>query len=132
MKKIDFVLTHPNELPFEALEYLQKALDKTPSNDSSLSEILEKSRIREGYIYVFHSEKVIGCTYVEFLPDIMNIVLLSGEIKNFKKEIKDFYIQIMRDRNISNLCVIGRRGWSSLFKDLQPIGMLYVFQDIGG
>lgn len=122
-----FILTQPDDLPFEALNYLQKAIDKTPGNDSNLREILEKARRNEGAVILIKSEKLLGAMYLELFPDLLNIVLLAGDnINDWKNALTDYLLNLAKERGINHGCVIGRQGWHKIFKNMKPIGMLYV------
>lgn len=125
MKKVDFVLTDRDALPFEALKHLQNAAKRS-------QEDLWKT-LTDGKVYIIKRDKIIGCLYLEFHPDIMNITLLGGDnIREWRDDLVDFLIGLMRKKKLSHICVLGRNGWGGLFKELQPIGMLYVFKDEGG
>lgn len=124
---MNFVLTHPDDLPFEALNYLSKAIEKTPGNDSNLWQILDKARRNEGSIILIKSEKILGALYLEVYPNILNVVLLSGDhVNDWKEGLTDYLLNLMKERGIGNVCVIGRQGWNKIFTRLKPVGMLYV------
>lgn len=127
---IEFILTEPDNLPFEALNYLNKAIEKTPGNNSSLWEILEKARKNEGSIIVIKSDKIQGALYLELFPDLLNIILLAGDnINSWKDDLTKYLLKIAKEHGINHGCVIGRQGWHKIFTNMTPIGMLYV---IGG
>lgn len=126
-------LCHPDRLPFDALTFLSEAIRRTPSNDTNLQEILRNARDGEGQIYILSNEKIVGATYIEFYPQIMNIVLLGGEdIHSWKDQFYDFCIALIREKEINHICVVGRAGWGNIFKQLKPLGMLYLLEDRGG
>lgn len=113
-----------SELTPEIRALLQSALNRTPSNTDTI-----ESTITNGEIWAFYDEgSLIGATYLEFLPDLMNIILMAGnDIASWRDELVSFYIAQMKFMNVKNLCIVGRHGWGSLFKELTPIGMLYTF-----
>jgi len=122
-----FQKTEPDKLPFEALKFLENALNKTPSNDEELWETL-----KTGEIYVISREKIVGCIHLEFHPDLMNIVLLGGEnIKYWRDDLYKFCIDLIKSRGIHHICILGRHGWGSIFKELTPIGMIYHLEEGG-
>lgn len=128
--KIEFIKTDPDELPIEALKYLSASIEKTLSKDTSLSELLNEARKGEGVIYLFRTDKVIGASYVEFHPGLLNIVHLSiDDISKHKAEIIKFFKELMRESGIENLCILSRVGWNRIIKELEPIGMLYTYRE---
>lgn len=119
---IEFIPTHPDQLPFEALKYLSSGLDE----DTKLSDILEEARRGEGTICVIKKEHVIGAFYLQLYPNILNIICLGTEsVKDLKDDLPVFIKKTMRECSVENLVIVSRIGWHRIFKDLTPVGMIY-------
>lgn len=124
--KTEFVEYHPDQLPLEAISYLESALHHTPDNDLTIEDILSQAINGEGSIIVIKNSEIVGCTYIQLFPDVMSIVLLAGkDISEWKQDAQDFYIDLMKKNNIKNLIVVGRKGWGNIFKVLKTKGTLY-------
>lgn len=127
---VEFILTDPDELSLQALEWLSVSVNKTPNGDTPLSEILERGRKGEGQFYLVRSDKPIGAIYLEWLPWALNIVLLGGDyIKDWRDEFHDFCVRLLRERGIKTVIFVGRYGMGKIFPQLKSLGMLYVYED---
>lgn len=110
-----------DELPAEALKFLQSAVENSPGDDLSLWEILRQSEI-----YVVKTDHICGAFCLEFSNEVMNIILLGGEnIHAWKDDLVSFFDEIIDNRNIKRVLVVGRKGWGKLFTRLKPIGTIY-------
>lgn len=118
-------LEHPDRLSFQSLTYLKKAIDINPlKDDPTLWDILNDCRAGKGEIYIWN----LGAMYLEILPEIICLSVLGGEnMKEWKDEISTFIKKIMREKNIKQLCILGRAGWHKIFKELKPIGTFYSY-----
>lgn len=136
MMTVQFRLTASNDLTPRALAWLQVSLDKTPNNETALQEIL--SRDGEFYLVVNEISSVtdeipIGCIYLEWLPEILNIVLLGGDnIKPWRDDLHNFLVNLIRERGITTIMFCGRYGIGKLFPQFKAIGTLYTYKDKGG
>ncbi len=129
---MQFILTDPDDLPLEALNYLQKAIDKAQKSDVKLSNILDEARKGEGSIFVIKSDKIVGALYVQVFSKVLNVVLLGGDnIKDWKDDYSAFIKKTLKEYNLSHLCIIGRNGWGKVFKELKPLGTIYIFENEG-
>lgn len=113
-----------------AQPFLQSALEHTPGESESLSEVLG-----DGDVFVICSDRILGATYIEYvdMPPyglMLNIILLAGEnLEEWRVDYADFIRGLMRQRGIKHLLVLGRRGWHRLFSELSPLGTLYLATD---
>jgi hypothetical protein len=112
----------------QAKEFLNEAAKRTPGEKNSLDEILNG-----GDVYLISDAEPIGATYIEYSDigygEMLNIVLLASKpgTKNlWRDEYKKFIRDLMADRNIRYLCVIGRNGWDSIFPELKSVGTIYI------
>lgn len=118
---MEFIPCDIDLLPFEALKFLQSAIDRTPAQDSTLWEVLRGG----GEVFLMIDGGVIGATYVEFHPEVMNIVLLAGDVGKYRDEVYHFYIDLIKSRGVKNIFICGRAGWGKLFPELRTIGTLF-------
>lgn len=129
---IEFILTNPDDLPSQALAWLQISVNKTPGGQNSLQEIIEHCKKGNGSFYLVKSEKIIGAIYLEWMPDVLNIVLMGGDyIKDWRNEMNDFCVSLIRERGIKTIMFCGRYGLGKIFPQFESIGILYVLRDGG-
>lgn len=132
--KTQFILTDPDDLPFQCLKWLQISLDKTPGNTTLLSEALGGN----GLFYVVRNlnEDIsyhVGVIYLEWSPGALNIVLLGGDnIKEWRNEMHDFCVSLIREKGIKTIMFMGRYGLGKIFPQFKAVGMVYVLEDLGG
>lgn len=126
-------LCHPADLPEKALNFLEDAIRRTPSGSVTIESVLEDAASGKGCIYLVKDPEIKGAVYFEIIPLVMNIVLVGGEdIHAWRDRFSDFCKQVLRQNDIKHLCVLGRTGWGSIFKELTPLGTLYMYEDEGG
>jgi hypothetical protein len=119
---IEFIPTHPDQLPFEALKYLSSALNE----DTKLSDVLDEARRDEGTICVIRNGEVIGAMYLQLYPNVLNIIHLSTKsIQDLKDDLPVFVKKTMKDCGVENLVLVSRIGLHKIFKDLTYVGALY-------
>lgn len=120
-------LESPDNLPFKALKYLESSIKKNPDKDETIWDVLNWAREGRGEIYVLKDHEIIGCCYLEFLPDHLTIVHLGGDIKSLREEVSDEFKSLMKIKKVRYLCILSRIGWDRFFKDLKPIGTFYLY-----
>lgn len=116
-----------SELSTGVIEYLEKALSRTPSVDLTILEVIENINKNEGFSYAIRTEKgIVGATYFEIFEDTLNVVLLSVDnIRKFRGEIVQFYKQKMKELGLTNIIIISRHGWDRVIKDFEFVGAIY-------
>lgn len=116
--KIEKVTKH--QLPMKALQHLKRAHERTPNPSEEFWTFLDC-----GEFYIFDDGETGAC-YIEWPNNILNIVLLGVDnLKDHNREVYDFFIGLMKERDSKLLCVIGRPGWDRLFPELINQGTLY-------
>lgn len=127
---IRFIPTDPDDLPIEALTWLSASIRKTPGNLSSLADILDHSRSSKGSFFLVKSDKLIGCIYFEWLPQALNIVSVGGDnIKDWRNEMHDFCVGLIRERGIKTIMFMGRHGLGKIFPQFKFIGTVFRYED---
>lgn len=122
----------PKDLTEQIKAWLEVSVNKTPSADFTLSDIIERAQRGEGAFYLVSNEVPIGAFYIEWLPWCLNVVLIGGDyIKDWSVEMHDFCIALIREKNIKTICFIGRYGIGKIFPRMKPIGMLFQYDDGG-
>jgi len=110
----------------QARPFLENAVRRTPSPDKTLDETLAG-----GDVYLVSGDEPVGATYIEYTDigygQMMNIVLLGGEkIHEWRADYAKFIRELMGQKNVRYLMVVGRSGWDSIFRELKPIGTVYL------
>jgi len=112
----------PYEIPGEALKLLEKSIRY--SDYSDIWELLED----DGDFFVLKTDKIKGVFYLEEQDDTLEIVVLGGEdIHSWKDEFEEFMRVEMRRRGLSQICALGRGGWTKIFKKAKLIGTYYTY-----
>lgn len=120
-----------DQLSSKAIRLLEKAIISTPCGDYTLADVLSEAKEGKGVIHlILYSNSIYGVSYIVYGMGhnglLQNIVLLSGhKIKLWKDAYHDYVVDLAKQRNCKEICVIGRSGWSRIFSDLKPIGTIY-------
>lgn len=120
------ILTSPDSISFQSLSFLKKAIEKNPlPDDPEIWDILEDARNGKGEIYTWNK----GAMYLEIYPEIVNVMLMGGEdISEWRDEVVSFLKNLMKERGIKNLSILGRGAWHKIAPDLKLIGTFYTYQ----
>jgi len=118
------IKANPRNLSFQSLTYLSKAIAVNPlPDDPTIWDILDDCANGEGEIYTWSK----GAVYIETYPDLLNVALLGGDdVNEWKGEFVKFIRNLLKEKGIKHVSVLGRQGWSRIFKELKPIGTLYI------
>lgn len=84
----------------------------------------------DGQFYLVKYSELIGAIYLEWTPGSLNIVLLGGDnIKEWRNEMHDFCVKLIRERGISTIMFMGRYGLGKIFPQFKSIGMVYRYEE---
>lgn len=131
-QKARFTRIAPNEvrsLAPEARYFLEKTAREAEFAELSAIDVLEGAAAGDGLLYtVTLNAKVTGVVYFMANEDVLNIAHLGGEkLMQWKRELYDFVVQVMREHGYRKLWVISRDGWGRLYPEMKPIGTLFEF-----
>lgn len=117
-----FNQTHPDDLSFQDLTYLNAAAQR---GNTLLREALSNARNNQGTFYT--CEK--GAMYIERFAESLNVVLLGGDdLMAWRDDLTAFMKSLLEAEGVAYLCVLGRYGWHRVLKDLTPLGTIFIGQ----
>lgn len=117
-------------LPAQAVKYLEAAANDGCGDLTAEDAILQaKDGLAE--IYLIHDVQLVGACCVMYgngtQGKILDVALMGGDnVLKYRKELRDYFIDLARKNGCKKLCVIGREGWIKVFPDLQDMGTVYM------
>lgn len=132
MANVSFVRTDPENLPNQAIDYLQDACDAM-KGFCTVDIAIAQTHAGIGFIYCVWIDNVLsGCLFINFRlvegEKKMTLVLLGSELNRLHLWAHDlvyFLRCIKRDQKAHNFTVLGRKGWGKLFKELRHVACVF-------
>lgn len=131
---ITFLKILPEEidnLPSEAIKYLEDAIKRTPASTSRLDVTLDIAKKGFGNIYtISNNDQLVGCCYILVYDTpkgkVVSPVLLAGE---YMYVWQDAFYDFLRDFcgkvKATKARWIGRKGWAKAWPKAKVIGYVY-------
>lgn len=117
-------------LPKEAADFLEAAT-KQSGGDLTITDALAfaKQGIAEVYL-IFTKQELLGAMCIVYGKGIhgkiLDVALLGGRrLREWRSEVKDYVIDLAKQRQCRQVIIIGRDGWGKIFPILKPIGTVY-------
>lgn len=132
-RKVEFHRVLPSCLgfiPHKAIEYLDRAVKKSPANDITVLDALAHVRSGTGDIYLAYRDDLCGTFFLMCGKGnngkILDVVLLGGDdFMSWRNEVKEFTINLAKSMGCNQVWIVGREGWGHVFPDMEPIGTVY-------
>lgn len=133
---IRFLSVSPDQvdaLPFEAVEFLDNAIKRTPASTACLDMTMDIARKGFGNIYiVMDEEEIVGATYILSYdtPEgkIISPVLLGGKnMKKWRDDYFNFITNFARTLSSPYIRFVARKGWERFYPMCKNIGTIYEF-----
>lgn len=118
-------------LPKTFTDFLQLAVDKSPTSDLSVEDAIAYAEVGAGdIIAVTEGGKPIGCAFFMYGKSkdgpILDVALLGGKgVIKRKEQFKEYTINKAKSIGCAAIWVMGREGWKDIFPDLKQIGVIY-------
>lgn len=121
-----FRIERSDNIPWEAVYYLKKAIKRTPACVETIESIVAAIEQGSGELYLIKGDKVYGASFISISEGYLNVVLLGGDkIQLWKDVYWQFLLDKMKESN-TRLLVVGRKGWEKIFP-LKNIGSIFTF-----
>lgn len=119
-----------DNLPAQAIKYLQDAVKRSPSRVSSLELTLDIAKRGYGNLYLVYREKLIGACYILVCPapdgKIVAPDLVGGDdMKIWNADFHQFLFEFGQLIGAVKVSWIGRKGWSKAYPKSKIIGYIY-------
>lgn len=130
MANVSFHLTTPENIPDQAVTYLQEACDAIPGY-ATLETVFGQSQAGIGLIYIVFADNVLtGSLFINFRivdgEKKMTLVLLGGiSLRNWSNDLMYFLRRLKSDQKAAHFSILGRPGLGRMFKNLRHIACLY-------
>lgn len=133
---IEFQLYPPDaiaNLPQQMIDYLQKAIDRTPASVSRLDITLDMAQKGYGSIYaVLHDGKLTGAAYILVYDrkegKAVSPFLVGGDnLRLWQDELFHFIVNMAKSLGGCPVYFIARRGWLKRYPMCKIIGHIYEY-----
>lgn len=132
MANVSFARTEPDNLPRQAIEYLQDACNAIQGY-CTVDMAIGQVQAGIGMIYcVFVDNVLAGTLFINFRlingEKKMTLVLLGSEINKlhtWSNDLVYFLRRLKSDQKASHFSILGRRGFGRLFKELRHVACVY-------
>lgn len=132
MANVEFAHCHPDNVPYQALDYLNDAC-LAVEGYCTLDMALAQARAGIGLIYCVFIDNVLGgALFINFRvvggEKKMTLTLLGSQ-KNqlhvWARDLVYFLRCLKKDQKATNFTVFGRKGFGKLFPELKHIACVY-------
>jgi len=120
-----------DQIPIQAVKYLETAIIRTPASTSRLDVTLEIAKKGYGNVYLIYMDRVLlGACYILVYPTkkgkVIAPVLLAGDFMElWYEDFREFLYDFSKKLDAYKIRWIGRKGWAKAFPKSRVIGYVY-------